>query len=180
MNSFHLAQFEINPILDRDGWRICDFISSNEDYLKRYFPNTVAANLTPDLSNIFVQEKVSEFVSGHEYLFTLKEPEHRKIIGLIYVQEVDRIKKKAEIAYCIGYSYKNKGFTSLAVKTISEWAIAQPHLDTLRIIVHHSNIASLKVAQNCGYIWKKTLAKEHTPPNEEPLDMELYILKNER
>ena len=180
MNSFHLPHFEINPISERDGWRLCDFISSNADYLKRYFPKTVGANLTPNLSSLFVEQKVAEFISGKEYLFTLKEPEHRKIIGLVYVKELKRSAKEAEIAYCIAYPYKNKGYATLAIQNISEWAFTQQHLKQLRIIVHKSNIGSIKVAENCGYIWKETLLKEHTPPNEDPLDMELYVLKNER
>ena len=95
MNSILLPHFEINPISERDGWRLCDFISANADYIKRYFPKTVAANLNPTLSNIFVLDKVSEFLSGKEYLFTLKEPEHRKIIGLVYLKELKRATFKA-------------------------------------------------------------------------------------
>jgi ribosomal-protein-alanine N-acetyltransferase len=53
-------------------------------------------------------------------------------------------------------------------------------LQNLRIIVHNSNISSIKVAENCGYLWKGTLPKEHIPPGEKPMDMELYVLKNER
>ena len=41
-------------------------------------------------------------------------------------------------------------------------------------IVHVQNKASVRVAEKCGYEWKKTLLKAHTPPKEEPLDMELY------
>lgn len=177
MNSFHLSQFEINAISERDSWRLCDFISSNADYLKRYFPKTVAANLTPNLSSIFVEQKVLDFVAGKEYLFTLKELEHRKIIGLVYLKELKRSTKEAELAYCIAYPFKNKGFASLAVQKISEWAFTNQQLERLRIIVHKSNIGSIKVAENCGYLWENTLVKEHTPPNEDPLDMELYILK---
>jgi len=180
MNSFQLSQFEINPISERDGWRLCDFITSNSDFLKRYFPKTVAANLTPNLSSIFVEQKVSDFISGKEYLFTLKELEHRKIIGLVYLKELKRSAKEAELAYCIAYPYKSNGFASLAVQKISEWGFTEQHLKRLRIIVHKSNIGSIKVAENCGYLWKETLAKEHTPPNEDPLDMELYVLENER
>ncbi|WP_405385003.1 GNAT family N-acetyltransferase [Maribacter sp. LLG6340-A2] len=180
MNSFQLPDFEINPISERDGWRLCDFISANEEHLKRFFPVTLASNLTPTLSELFVAQKVLEFASGKEFLFTLKEPEHRKIIGLVYVKEIDKLKNEAELAYCIGYAHKNKGYTSLAVKTISEWAFTQLKLEQLRIIAHKSNIGSLKVAQNCGYLWKKTLIKAYTPPNEDALDMELYVLENER
>ncbi|SIQ07811.1 GNAT family N-acetyltransferase [Maribacter ulvicola] len=180
MNSFQLPDFEINPISESDGWRLCDFISANADYIKRYFPKTVAANLNPTLSNIFVLEKTAEFISGKEYIFTLKEPENRKIIGLVYLKKLRRAAKEAEIAYCISYDHHNKGFATLAVKTISEWGFNKQELRRLRIIAHKSNLSSITVAENCGYIWKKTLLKEHTPPNEDPLNMELYILENER
>jgi len=180
MNSFQFQEFEINPISERDGWRLCDFISTNADHIKRYFPKTVAANLNPTLSNIFVLEKVAEFLSGKEYLFTLKEPEHRKIIGLVYLKELKRAEKEAEIAYCIDYTHQKRGITSTAVKTISEWGFSQQQLQRLRIIAHKTNLGSIKVAENCGYLWKETLLKEHTPPNEDPLDMELYVLQNER
>ncbi|WP_430428422.1 GNAT family N-acetyltransferase [Maribacter litoralis] len=180
MNSFQLPDFEINPISERDGWRLCDFVCANANHIKRYFPKTVAANLNPTLSNIFVLEKIAEFLAGKEYLFTLKEPESRKIIGLIFLKELKKETQEAEIAYCIAYTHKNKGFATLAVKTISEWGFKLQDINQLRIIVHKSNPSSIKVAENCGYIWKKTLLKEHTPPNEDPLDMELYVLENER
>lgn len=180
MNSFPLTQFEIQPISERDAWRLCDFIVSNEDFLKRYFPQTVVANRTPELSNSFVYQKVSEFTAKKEYLFTIKELEHRSIIGLVYVKEIDRQLNEAEIAYCIGYTHKNKGFASLAVQTISEWAFKEQQIARLRILVHKSNFGSLKVAEKCGYLWEKTIVKEHTPPNEPPLDMELYVHTNER
>lgn len=180
MHSFHLKSFEINPISERDGWRLCDFISANADYLKRYFPITVAANLNPQLSNFFVLEKLAEFASGKEYLFTLKEHEERKIIGLVFVKEIDLTKQEAEIAYCIGYPYKNKGIATEGINRISNWALNELGLRQLRIIVHKSNLASIKVAQKCGYLWKSTLKEEHKPPNEAPLDMELYLLEHER
>ncbi|APQ17479.1 GNAT family N-acetyltransferase [Maribacter hydrothermalis] len=180
MNSFQFPEFEINPISEKDGWRLCDFISANADDITRYFPKTVESNLNPTLSNLFVLEKMSDFLLGKEYLFTLKEPEHRKIIGLIYLKELKREAKEAEIAYCIGYTHQNQGFASKAVKTISEWGFNEQGLNRLRIIAHKTNLSSIKVAENCDYIWEETLLKEHTPPNEDPLDMELYVLQNER
>jgi ribosomal-protein-alanine N-acetyltransferase len=179
MTTFAFEQFQIQPISERDGWRLCDFVSANADYLKRYFPITVAANLNPELSNLFVLEKLADFASGKEYVFTLKEREERKIIGLVYVKEIDTTKREAEIAYCIGYPYKNKGIATKSINRISNWALTELGLKQLRIIVHESNLPSIKVAQKCGYLWKQTLKEEHKPPNEAPLDMELYVLEDE-
>ena len=59
---------------------------------------------------------------------------------------------------------------------MSNYAFKDLQLKALQIIVHESNKASTKVAKKCGFTWQKILEKEHTPPNEAPLDMELYEL----
>lgn len=168
--------YYIEPIAEKDAWKLCDFIISNTERLKRYFPKTLEQNLTPDLSKIFVVKKVKEFNAKEEFLFKLKEKKNRTIIGLVYIKELDWDKKQAELAYCIGYQYEGKGWTTKAVKALSEYAFADLGLKTMQIIVHKTNTGSAKVAEKCGYTWQHTLLDEHTPPGEKVLDMELYEL----
>ena len=80
------------------------------------------------------------------------------------------------MAYCIGYQYEGKGWMSNSIKALSKYAIDILGLRTLQIIAHKTNVGSIKVAENNGFSWQKTLIKEHTPPGEEALDMELYEL----
>ena len=65
---------------------------------------------------------------------------------------------------------------SSVVKALSIHAFSKLELEVLQIIVHKSNIGSIKVAEKCNFVWRKTLLKSYTPPNEAPLDMELYEL----
>ncbi len=168
--------YYIEPIAEKDAWKLCDFIISNSERLKRYFPKTLEQNLTPDLSRIFSVKKVKQFNANEEFLFKLKEKKNRTIIGLVYIKELDWDKKQAELAYCIGYQYEGKGWISKAVKAFSEYAFTDLGLKTLQIIVHKTNTGSVKVAEKCGYTWQQTLLKEHTPPGEKALNMELYEL----
>lgn len=170
------ADYIIEPIHEKYAWRICDFVVSNADRLNRYFPRTLEQNLNPELAQIFVAEKVAEFSRNDEFLFVLKEKENRTIIGMVYIKELDWKAEQAELAYCIGYQYEGKGWTTEAVKTLSKYAFNNLGLKTLQIIAHKSNLGSIEVAKKCDYLWKRTLKKEHTPPGEEPLDMELYVL----
>jgi len=124
-----------------------------------------------------VDEKVRQFINKEEFLFVLKERENRTVIGLTYIKKLDWKAKQAELAYCIGYQYEGKGWMTEAVQALSRYAFDKLGLKTLQIIVHESNLGSIKVAEKCGYIWKRTLKKEHTPPKEAPLDMELYALE---
>ncbi len=173
---FEFKNYGIDAIHEKYAWRICDFVVTNAERLKRYFPKTLEQNLTPDLSKYFIEKKLRQFRNREEFLFVLKEKENRTVIGLLFIKEINWDTKEAELAYCIGYQYEGKGWMTESVKAISKHTFNELKLKALRIIVHKSNLASIKVAEKCGYIWKNTLLNEHTPPNEEPLDMELYEL----
>lgn len=174
-----LGSYYITQIDKKDAWNVCNFVVVNEDRLKRYFPKTLEENLTPELSNIFVAKKVKQFENKNEFLFTIKKNESNKLFGLIYIKSLDWVKKQGEFAYCIDYNVEGKGLMTETVKKLSEYAFESLDLDTLQIVVHKSNIASLKVAENCNFTRIKTLKNEHTPPGEKPLNMELYELYKE-
>lgn len=171
--------YYIEPIQLKDAWNICDFVVSNEDRLKRYFPKTLAQNLTPDLSTFFAEKKVRQFKLKEEFLFNIKEQETNQLVGLVYLKKLNWTKKQGEFAYCIGYPFEGKGITTNTIKKLSDFAFENLNLKTLQIIVHESNIPSIKVAENCNFTWIKTLKNEHTPLGERPLNMELYELYHE-
>jgi len=171
--------YYLDAIHEKYAWRLCDFCIINDNRLQRFFPKTLEQNLTPDLSKYFVERKVKAFSANEEFLFVLKEKENHTLIGLIYLKELDWDKKQGELAYAVGYQAEGKGYMTETVKAISEWAFEEQQLKTLQILTHKTNTASIRVAEKCGYIWKSVLIGGHTPPNEDPLDMELYELYNE-
>ena len=63
-----------------------------------------------------------------------------------------------------------------AFKAISNFAYNELNLDIIQIIVHKTNLASVKVAQNNDFVWQRTLINEFTQADELPLNMELYEL----
>ncbi|PCJ97606.1 MAG: GNAT family N-acetyltransferase [Flavobacteriaceae bacterium] len=168
--------FDIALIHDKDAWAVCDLVIANEDRFKRYFPITLAENLTPTLSKNFCVKKVKQFLNKEEYLFTIKEKETHALVGLVYIKNLDWNIRQGEFGYCIGYPFKGKGVITKAIKVLSEYAFKKLGLESLQIIVHKTNIASIKVAEDNSFLWMKTLEKGFTPPNEEALDMELYVL----
>ena len=48
--------FEINAVHGGDAWKICNLMVANEDRFRRYFPKTLEQNLTPTLSQLFVEK----------------------------------------------------------------------------------------------------------------------------
>lgn len=172
--------FEISPVHNGDAWKICNLCVANADRFKHYFPKTLEKNLNPTLSQYFVDKKVKQFENKEEFLFTLKHSEARKLVGLIYIKELNWDKKQGEFAYCIDYNFEGKGLISESIKSLSKHAFKNIGLEILQIISHKTNTPSINVAEKNGFKWIKTLKEEYTPPGEKPLDMELFELYNER
>lgn len=172
----HFDGFEINPVHEGDAWKICNLMVANADRFKRYFPKTLEKNLTPTLSQLFVETTVKQFENKEGFLFTLKHSETRELAGLIYIKELDWDKKQGEFAYCIGYTFEGQGLTTKATQALLKYAFNDLELETLQIIAHKDNMPSVKVALNNNFEWQKTLINGFTPPGENPLDMELYEL----
>ena len=173
---FNFGSYHIMPIHEKDGWNVCNFTVANEDQLKRYFPKTLQKNLTPNLSDIFVAKKAKQFVAKEEFLFTIKKNETKKLVGLVYIKEVDWPRKQGEFAYCIDYNVEDKGLITEAVKQLSDYAFDTLGLKTLQIIVHKNNIERVKAAEKANFTWVKTLKNEFTRSIKNPLNMEVYEL----
>ena len=168
--------FEINAVHEGDAWKLCNFMIANTDRLKRYFPKTLEQNLNPTLSQLFIEKMVKQFENRDVFLFTLKHSETRELAGVIYIKELNWDKKQGEFAYCIDYTFKGQGLTSTAIKVLSKYAFNDLELETLQIIAHKNNLASVNVALKNNFKWQNTLKNEFTPTGEQPLDMELYEL----
>lgn len=174
---FVVDNYSIAPIQAQDAWRLCNFVVANESYLKDYFPSTLKENLKPTLAELFVAKKEKQFHKKEEYLFTVKENTNRALIGLMYVKELHKKQNQGELAYCIGYQYAGKGLMTKLVRSIIDWSFGEVGLDTLQIIVHESNTASIRIAEKSNFRYVTLLQKEHRIASGEVVDMQLYELR---
>jgi [ribosomal protein S5]-alanine N-acetyltransferase len=175
-----LENFIINNLKSNDATQLHQFLIENNERLKRYFPVTLSMNSSLENSIKYILIKEKEIQEKSNYTFAIREKISNQIVGLIIIKKIDWTKKQAEFAYCIGSKFEGKGLTSFAVKEMSNFAFQELGLKTIQIISHKTNFGSIKVAENNGFIWKRTLLNEFTPTDENPLDMELYELTNEK
>ncbi len=170
-------QIIMSQIALSDAAELCTLMTSNAARFLRFFPKTLQQNSTVEDSKKFILKKRKEQQAKQEYTFLLKEPSTNKIMGLLILKEINWMTKQGELAFCIDHTFEGKGFTTRAVQYLSDYAFRELELKTLQIIVHKSNIGSIRVAEKCNYIWHSTLKDAFTPPNEKALNMELYELK---
>jgi ribosomal-protein-alanine N-acetyltransferase len=169
--------FIIDKLKPTDANQLHLFMIDNTERFRKFFPLTLSSNATVEKSIEYIEIKEKEIQLKVNFTFAIREIDTQKIIGLIIIKKIDWTTRVGELAYCIGNNFEGKGLVTKAVKVISNFAYNELDLKTLQIIAHKTNLASVKVAQNSSFIWKRTLKDEFTPTDELPLDMELYELK---
>lgn len=174
------SKYVINPLNPTDAKQLNQFILDNSERLKRYFPVTLSSNTTLEKSIEYIAIKNKEIEEKINFTFAIRDKNNQEIAGLMILKKIDWDKKQGEFAYCIGSQFEGKGLTSFAVAEMTKFAFDDLGLKTLQIMAHKTNLGSIKVALNNGFVWQRTALNEFTPTNESPLDMELYELYNEK
>lgn len=166
--------FTINELQISDASALSILMAGNASRFQRDFPLTLAQNLTAAASLVYIQKKEKEIASKSEFTWAIRDNRTRAIAGLIILKEIDWEKCVGEFAYCVGVDFEGRGWVTETVQKLSKYAFNELGLKTLQIIAHETNMASLRVAEKCGFLWQKKLLKSYTPPNSVALDMELY------
>ena len=170
-DTFYIAELEL-----KDAFSLHHLMVTNKMHFGKYLPVTLSQNISLSASESYIIRKKMENETKTVLTYALKEKETKEVCGLIILKNIDINKKQGEFAFGLGKAYNGRGWMSQAIKVFSSYASAELHLNKLQIITHKTNIGSSKVAEKNGYLWQRTLKNEYTPPNQEPLDMELYEL----
>lgn len=162
----------IKPLATSDARHLNVFLALNRKEFQRFFPITLGKNKTLKDSENYIRNKCEQLKLKTEFTFAIRS--NNTLVGLIILKNLNWELKQGELAYCMDKNYQGRGWMTKAVKGITLYAFNELNLKTLEIIAYRENKASVRVAEKCGYTWKKTLLKGYTPRNEQSLDMELF------
>ncbi len=166
--------FQINELQLSDAGALSKLMVKNYSGFQRYFPKTLAQNLSQKASEEYIRKKQKERTSKFQFTWAIRENAGDDVIGLVILKELDWDKGIGEFAYCMDASFEGRGWMTEGVKRLTQYVFKKLGLQTLQIITHQTNSGSVRVAEKCGYQWQKTLIKSYTPPDGIALDMELY------
>ena len=170
-NTFNISEMET-----KDANSLHQFMVANMEHFEKFLPVTLSQNKTLAKSEAYISEKALENNAKTAITFAIKEKSSDAVAGLIIIKNIDFAKSQGEFAYGIGKDFEGRGWTTGAVREMTDYASQQLGIKTFQIITHKTNLGSCKVAEKSGFLWKSTLINEFTPPNGNPMDMELYEL----
>ncbi len=176
VSNLNIENYILDKLKSTDANQLYQFLYDNKERFKLFFPVTLEMNSSLEKTKDYISIKNKEIEERTNFTLAIRDKNKEEIAGLIIIKKIDWDKKQGEFAYCIGSEFEGKGLTSFAVKEMTNFAFENLGLKTLQIIAHKTNLGSVKVAENNGFVWQSTLQNEFTPTNDTPLDMELYEL----
>lgn len=121
----------------------------------------------PDVENAGAKicENIKESLESIRSLISCQESwavalkESGKVVGSIFLSDINRHDRYKELEYVISGHYQNKGYATEAVKQVLKYAFTE--LDLLVVAVCHYplNIQSKRVIEKCGFTYEGTLRK---------------------
>lgn len=95
-------------------------------------------------------------------------------IGNIAVGSLNERSEWAELGYCMGFAYWNKGLMTEAAKAVIDFLFAEVGVNRIQISHAVKNPASGRVAQKCGLLFEGTRREYFKTSSGEFLDISHY------
>jgi ribosomal-protein-serine acetyltransferase len=166
--------FKLRPFRVGDHRSFFDLIENNRERLSKYFPATVRSTTTPAATQQYITEKIMlaeklEFIS-----FVIVSSEHRGILGLIFLKNIDWSIPKSEMGFFIDRGFEGKGIISRGVWVVTNYALKNLKINKLYMRVGEDNPGSRRVAEKCGFALEGKLKNDFKSYDGSLLDVYYY------
>lgn len=149
---------------------------ANDERVTRYL--TWFPHESPDFTRQLLESWCAAYDNLNTYNWAMEYKE--TLIGNISVVRLNERSEYAELGYCIGHDYWNKGFMSEAAKAVIDYLFAEIGVNRVGISHAVKNPASGRVAQKCGLTFEGTKREYFKTAAGEFLDISDYgILRSE-
>jgi RimJ/RimL family protein N-acetyltransferase len=96
-------------------------------------------------------------------------------LGLALAVAIDREAAEAELGYTVTPAARGRGIATAAVAALTRWALDEERLQRLTLVIEVSNVASVRVAERCGYVLEDVQRNAYVKPGRHA-DTAVYAL----
>jgi RimJ/RimL family protein N-acetyltransferase len=164
----------IEPIARDDHEGIFRLVNAERERLLPWFPITCANCKDARSARSYIKELMARMKRQEHFCFVMRDYEGGDPIGLVFLNEFDRIVNKCEAAYFISSIYERKGLTTLGVYWAVDYAFTRLGMQKVYARVVPENIASCKVLENCGFQREGLLRRDFRSSEGKLHDVYIY------
>ncbi len=108
-----------------------------------------------------VIELLDQYIGGYEkesyYRWAMILKTTGECVGQIAFFLVDGKNHFAEVEYCVGAQFQNRGYTTEAVRAVIAFGFERLNLHKVQVSHKAENLASKRVIEKCGFVYEGTL-----------------------
>jgi RimJ/RimL family protein N-acetyltransferase len=164
----------VHRFRENDGKAFFDLVLDNKSWIEDHLPKTVKAVTSASAGEVFIRQKLSDWLLQQEYAFGVWEEESAKLIGYIRVFNINWDVPKGEIGYFVDRKFSKKGFMTEALTSIIHFSFQQLKLEKLVLRTAMDNYPSQRLARKCGFRREGDLRSEFKKPSGEIIDLMLF------
>jgi ribosomal-protein-serine acetyltransferase len=166
--------FSIRILTIEDQEEFFDLISRNRPRLEAFFSGTVSRTRTLEDTKDYVLEIVKKAEQKSYLPFVLIDNRDNSLIGFIDIKNVDWNIPKGELGCFIDEAYANKGISTKAMKTFTDFCFKTYGFNKLFLRTHQTNYSAKKIAESCGFEVEGIIRRDHKTTTGEFVDLIYY------
>jgi RimJ/RimL family protein N-acetyltransferase len=98
---------------------------------------------------------------GTRAAFAILEEESGEFVGFAALVRIDPDAREAEAGYIVSRRARGHGVAVRALRLLTEWALDELALERVELRITPENMASIRVAERCGYVREGVLRSMH-------------------
>lgn len=146
-----------------------------------YVPKTgtLPSHATGEQAQEWIQRQQHHLATGAGFAFAVIDRTRGRCAGFAALWLQDLAAGRAQLGYAIAPPFRGHGLASDAVRAVTAFAWTLPELHRIELYIEPWNAASLKSAENAGYL-REGLLRSHQEIGGERRDMLLYATLRQR
>jgi ribosomal-protein-serine acetyltransferase len=168
--------FVIRPICIEDSSNYHLFVDQNKSRLTKYFPKTLNANKDISSTTAHIVDRLRMAEKKEFFTFIILDTLLNKIIGTVFIKELDWTIPKGELGFFIDKEYEGKGIISNAVSIISNHCFQKMGLNKVFMRIAEDNVSSRRVAEKNEFKVEGILRKDFKTSEGKLIDVVYYGL----
>jgi RimJ/RimL family protein N-acetyltransferase len=110
---------------------------------------------------------------GTRAAFAIVDEGSEEFIGFAALVRIDQDAREAEAGYIVSPRARGRGLAARALGLLTEWALDGLALERVELRITPDNLASIRVAERCGYVREGVLRSVHFKQGERS-DLAVY------
>ena len=170
----HFDTFSIRLLAVEDHQEFFDLINRNRPRLEAFFAGTVSRTRNLEDTKDYVVEIVKKAEQKSYFPFVVIDNSNNSLVGFIDIKNIDWNIPKGELGCFIDEEYANKGISTKAMKTFTDFCFKTYGFNKLFLRTHANNYSAKKIAESCGFEVEGIIRRDYKTTTGELVDLIYY------